>query len=385
MNPIQAVTHENPYPYYASLRTGPPLLRDAELGLWIASSAEAVAEVLASPDFLVRPRNEHTPRAITGTAAGDVFARLVRMNDGASHWRWKQVLTHALAGIDAALAARTAAQIAKREWRDGIETWNDWIYRVPLCSVAALLGFAEDDQRRVAGLARSFVACLSPLSEKKELASASEAADALRLMLAAMLDGPISIPGGLLDAVVREAKQAGCDDRDALIANLVGLFSQTCDATAGWTGNCMAVLMSQPEALQSLLLRPALLDAFVDEVGRFDPAVQNTRRFAARRLRFGSAVLEEGECVLVVLAAANRDPCANVDPDAFLIERRDRKSFGFGHGVHRCPGQALARAMTAGAVQGFLRAAPPCEDRARWAYRKSANSRIPMFQDIEEN
>lgn len=382
MNPIQAVTHENPYPYYASLRAGAPLHRDAELGLWVASSAAAAAEVLASPDFLVRPRNEHTPRTIAGTAAGDVFARLVRMNDGEAHWRWKQVLYRALAGIDPAEAGHTAARIAKREWRDGIGEWNDWIYRVPLCSVAALLGFAEDDQRRVAGLARSFVACLSPLSEKKELASASDAADALRLMFAAILDRPI---GGLLDAVVRESRQAGCEDHEALIANLVGLLSQTCDATAGWTGNCIATLMSHPAALQSLLLRPALLEAFVDEVGRFDPAVQNTRRFAARRMRFGRVMLEEGECVLVLLAAANRDPCANVDPDAFLIERTDRNSFGFGHGVHRCPGQALARAMTAGAVQGFLLAAPPCEGKVRWTYRKSVNSRIPMFQDIEDN
>lgn len=41
-DPIAAVTHPNPYPYYADLAVRAPLAWDATLGLWVAASAEAV-------------------------------------------------------------------------------------------------------------------------------------------------------------------------------------------------------------------------------------------------------------------------------------------------------------------------------------------------------
>lgn len=36
-DPLQAVTHADPYPYYAALARDRPLYRDARLGLWVAS------------------------------------------------------------------------------------------------------------------------------------------------------------------------------------------------------------------------------------------------------------------------------------------------------------------------------------------------------------
>src|SRR5262245_35711036 len=81
-DPMHAVTHPDPYPYYADLVARCPLHRDDALGLWVASSAEAVMAVLTSERCRVRPPAEPVPAALAGSAAGDVFGRLVRMNDG---------------------------------------------------------------------------------------------------------------------------------------------------------------------------------------------------------------------------------------------------------------------------------------------------------------
>ncbi|BBN54355.1 hypothetical protein TRE132_24800 [Pseudomonas chlororaphis subsp. aurantiaca] len=82
MDPITAVTHADPYPYYASLRTRSGLAFDPRLGMWLASSAAAVAAVLAHPECRVRPAHEPVPRGIADGAAGTVFGQLMRMNDG---------------------------------------------------------------------------------------------------------------------------------------------------------------------------------------------------------------------------------------------------------------------------------------------------------------
>ena len=45
-DPIAAVTHHDPYPYYAHLVSERAFHRDDSLGLWVATSAQAVTAVL---------------------------------------------------------------------------------------------------------------------------------------------------------------------------------------------------------------------------------------------------------------------------------------------------------------------------------------------------
>src|SRR5213593_1263292 len=81
-DPIAAVTHADPYPYYAELVAARPFHRDEALGLWIAASAAAVRAVLTSGLCRVRPAPEPVPRSLVGSPAADVFRLLVRMTDG---------------------------------------------------------------------------------------------------------------------------------------------------------------------------------------------------------------------------------------------------------------------------------------------------------------
>src|SRR5262245_7010653 len=97
-DPIAAVTHPDPYPYYADLVARAPLVRDERLGLWVAASAVAVASVLTSPRCRVRPTAEPVPAALAGSRAGDVFGRLVRREAGETHATPSAAAACALAG-----------------------------------------------------------------------------------------------------------------------------------------------------------------------------------------------------------------------------------------------------------------------------------------------
>ncbi|HET6828808.1 MAG TPA: cytochrome P450, partial [Ramlibacter sp.] len=84
---VQAATHPDPYPWYRSLRETQPLAYDPSVKLWVAADARTVLEALAHPQLRVRPPAEPVPAALVGSPAGEVFARLVRMNDGEFHGR----------------------------------------------------------------------------------------------------------------------------------------------------------------------------------------------------------------------------------------------------------------------------------------------------------
>ena len=126
----------------------------------------------------------------------------------------------------------------------------------------------------------------------------------------------------------------------------------------------------------------AALDAFVAEVGRFDSPVQNTRRFVASRTTIEGVSVEAGDAILVVLAAANRDPAVHRDPQRFIPGR----AAGPGrlrHGAAWLPGERIARAVTSGAFGAWLRAGGvPPHDGLAWDYRASTNVRMPKFDAV---
>ena len=363
MTPLQAATHADPYPYYASLRRHDGLLFDADLGLWIASRATTVEAVLAHPDCRVRPLHEPVPAAIAQRAAGQVFAQLMRMNEGVAHRCPRAAVEPALAGVSAPQVA-AAVQLLSGD----ATQLDDWMFRVPVSVIAHLLGIPGEQLKRVAELTREFVACLSPLSDEAQLRNADLGASQLRKMFSDVLEETALL------AAIRSGEWVGAD---VLNANLIGLLSQTCEATAGLIGNTLVTLARRPDLLEQVQRTPTLAMALVEEVARYDAPVQNTRRFVAQRCTIGGQVLEVGATILVLLASANRDSAANPDPDRFLLERPQRRTFSFGVGRHQCPGQQLALTLASQVILALLQRQPVLP--VPFSYWPSLNGRIPRF------
>jgi cytochrome P450 len=336
VDPVAAVTHPAPYAYYRRLAQQPVLTRDARLPLWIAAHPELIAAVMGHPDCLVRPVHEPVPAAITcgSGAAGAVFGELARMNDGERHAQRRAIVDAILASIDTGAAAQRARDVAALLLRDGVADagrLNAFVLQAPVCTMASLLGFTDADLPRIALWTSQFVACLSPLSGAEQIAAAHTAAQSLLADLR-------SLPG------------ASAINDDARMANLLGLLSQTCEATAGLLGNCIVALLRGAAA--------APLEQLVQATLRDDPPIHNTRRFAARDLGINGVTVRQGETILLILAAQAGE-------------------HGFGLGRHRCPGSRLAAIIAEQALTTLLarHTLPPVS----WHYRPSVNARLPQF------
>lgn len=378
MTPFEAATHIDPYGYYARIRHQRGLSFDANLGLWVASGACVIEAILEHPDCLVRPLHEPIPAAIAQGAAGDIFGRLMRMNEGTQHQCPRRVIEPTLALMGTENIADIVAQ--------GVETLdvsgdnpNEWMFRLPVSVMATLIGFTSSQLQEVAQLTRDFVACLSPLSDEAQLSRAHCGAARLSQMFGELLSHDDK-GSGVLGRLYRDYEASAWKDDDALVANMIGLFSQTCEATAGLIGNTLIALQRNPDLFEDMQATPTLVAEWVAEVARYDSPVQNTRRFVAKRCTIDGSVLEAGDAILLLLAAANRDPCANPDPDSFLLKRTQRRTFSFGSGRHQCPGQQLALAIASEVVFAFLQRQPASSAGAyRWSYLPSLNGRIPQF------
>jgi cytochrome P450 len=318
---------------------------DAGRGLWIAAGTALMEEVLGHPVLRVRPLAEPVPAAIAGGSAGEVFGALVRMNEGERHAAPKLALQRALAfAASGNVAQQRARAIAAGLLAEDREI-GAWVFEAPVSTVASLLGFADTQLPAVARWMGDFVVCLSPLSSAAQIEQAHAAS--LRL-LAAMRELLQAAPeGSLAAAVAQEAAAAGWQNDHAILANLVGLLSQTYEATAGLLGNSLIAFQRGADGTDA--------NALVAQVMQTDPPIVNTRRFAAERCVVGGVTVEAGQAILVMLGAAKR---------------------GFGHGRHACPGQQLAQQIAAGCIEA-LRSKPL--PQLTWTYRASVNARIPEF------
>jgi cytochrome P450 len=136
------------------------------------------------------------------------------------------------------------------------------------------------------------------------------------------------------------------------------------ETTVNLIGNGMFALLTHPE--QRALLQASLdrgetapLESAVEELLRFDGPVEiATWRFATEPLTIGGQDIAPGDPVLVVLAAADRDPSRFPAPDTLDLARRDNPHIAFGLGIHYCVGAPLARLEAQYALSALLRRLP---------------------------
>jgi len=374
-DPLQAVGHPDPYPYYAQLRHM-PLYRDATLGLWVASDAATVGAILEHPACLVRPAGELVPTALCGMPLGDWFGRLVRMNDGAVHRRLKPAVLGALSGSSPlaakldVLAADCAARLLADGPSDDPALLDRLFRRLPADSMGRLLGLPVEVLAEQAEALGAVAAALAPGASLETVDRGTAAIVALQRHYAVLLD--CAAPDDLLAGL-----QQRLADREAVLANAIGFVWQAYDATAALLGLGWARLAEQPHWQDWLAVEPSRWQGWLAEVARCDAPIQNTRRFVADDCVIAGQALAAGDAILLVLAAANRDPALNAQADVFDPARATRRQFGFSHGPHACPGEPLALAIAAAGLRVLLTAGvAPARPTG---FRPSPNARLPLF------
>ncbi|MFJ9895926.1 cytochrome P450 [Streptomyces sp. NPDC091280] len=136
---------------------------------------------------------------------------------------------------------------------------------------------------------------------------------------------------------------------DATAAEAAGMLVQLLiaghETTASMLSLGVVALLRHPEQLAALRAEKNLVPGAVEELLRYLSIVHvGLRRIATEDVEIGGVTVRAGDGVVVALQAANRDPSAFADPDTLDVTRDAGQHLAFGHGLHHCLGQSLARA-----------------------------------------
>ena len=162
----------------------------------------------------------------------------------------------------------------------------------------------------------------------------------------------------LRDDLISRWVQAGWDDKHVLEETILVLAGGA-ETTRTVIGTMIRELALQPEQRALLLQRPELLGTTAtEEFIRFVTPVLNMRRTAAVDHELHGQAICAGDQLLLMYAAANRDPRAFQDPEHLDVTRPGNRHVAFGFGSHFCLGASLARLEIRVMFEELLRRIP---------------------------
>ncbi|MER6841509.1 cytochrome P450 family protein [Streptomyces platensis] len=167
----------------------------------------------------------------------------------------------------------------------------------------------------------------------------------------------------------RDAGQLGQEELDSMVFQLLVAGQEP---VTNQITTALVTLLRHPAQLTALAARPELLPHAVEELLRHDSAFElTTWRFFAEDTELYGTRIPAGDSVIVSLSAANRDDRQFPDADALHFDRTPNPHLAFGHGIHFCPGAALARIELQVALGTLLRRLPELrlavpEDQLAW-------------------
>jgi cytochrome P450 len=98
-----------------------------------------------------------------------------------------------------------------------------------------------------------------------------------------------------------------------------------------------------PDERAKVLADPTRWPNAVEELLRYVSPVQGLARTTTRDVTLHGTVVPAGDQVLLLYGSANHDPTSFPEPDVLDFDREVKYHWTFGHGIHYCLGNAVAR------------------------------------------
>ncbi|MFC6063312.1 cytochrome P450 [Streptomyces ochraceiscleroticus] len=144
------------------------------------------------------------------------------------------------------------------------------------------------------------------------------------------------------DDVLSDLTDSDLTDEELRGISLI-LLAAGLDTTANMLALGTFALLQNPAQLAALRADPGLTDQAVEELLRYLSVAKTFMRTALEDVELGGQTIKAGAPVILSYHTANRDPERFTDPHVLDLKRQDGGHLAFGHGIHQCLGQQLAR------------------------------------------
>ncbi|NUT47125.1 MAG: cytochrome P450 [Saccharothrix sp.] len=330
---------------------------------WIVTSHELARTLLGDPRF---SSDRFRSRRVLAKLPQPVRARLTDKKaraggfitmDPPEHTRYRKLLTGQFTvrrmrllepRIERIVTDHLDAMIAAGPGADLVQAFA---LPVPSLVICELLGVEYGDRREFQERTGKLLKLDMPVDEVMRIA------DELRRFMRGLVESKRRTPTDDILSGLIQADPTLTDDELIGIANLLLVAGH--ETTANMLALGTFALLEHPEQLAALREDPALVGGAVEELLRYLSIVHlGVVRTTLEEVEIAGKVVPADSTVLISVPAANRDPYQYPNPEVLDVTRPRGPHLAFGHGVHQCLGQQLARVEMTVGFTGLLRRLP---------------------------
>ncbi|MEU8955683.1 cytochrome P450 [Streptomyces sp. NPDC048518] len=375
-DPLSPQMLADPYPLYAQLREKQPIFWHEQMQSWVVTHYRDCREVLRNNELFARDRRR------VGQAVPE-FQQSVQTLDPPTQKPLRGLFVNTLRNQDTeAIGQRARQHVTRILEREQGKPSFDWMREVAapvsLRLTADLMGVVEPELTPYVGVSEA----LAHRMDAGLDASVITPGDAARKKFNALVDSWFDTQDypGALRKIRDEADRAKVPEH--YVRNTTAVtFNASFGTLYATAGNVALTLLQHPEVLDEFQ-DDSLVAPGVHELIRFDGPAQGTSRFAMRQTIIQGQVIEAGQTVLTLTAAANRDPEQFETPDAIVLDRRPNQHLGFGWGPHACLGQLFGEIAVGALVRGLLDVPRPLRLAGEPIRRRTATVRSLSYLPV---
>ena len=378
----------HPYPIYRQLREhGPLQLPDSNLVVF--SSFADCDEVLRHPSSCSdRLNSTAAQQAIAaGQEARPFGTPGFLFLDPPDHTRLRKLVSKAFSpkvvrGLEPDIATLVDGLLDKVGAEGRLEIIADLAYPLPVAVICRLLGVPIEDEPKFSWASALLAQGLDPFiaftGQPQGFEERLEAGLWLRGYLRDLLRLRRADPGEDLMSGLIAVEEAGDQlTEEEIVATCNLLLIAGHETTVNLIANGALALLRHPEHWVALGQDSSRASAIIEETLRYDPPVQLVSRVAGEDMSIGEQGVRvpKGDTMLLLLAAAHRDPAVIERPDEFNPTRDSVRHLAFGLGPHFCLGAPLARLEATVALSALTKRFPNARLAKEPAYKPNVTLR----------
>ena len=376
----------HPYPIYRQLRErGPLQLPDSNL--MVFSSFADCDEVLRHPSSCSdRLKSTVAQQAIAaGQEARPFGTPGFLFLDPPDHTRLRKLVSKAFSpkvvrALETDITALVDALLDAVATAGRFEVIADLAYPLPVAVICRLLGVPIEDEPKFSWASALLAQGLDPFiaftGQPQGFEERMEAGLWLRGYLRDLLWQRRADPGEDLMSGLIAVEEAGDQlTEDEIVATCNLLLVAGHETTVNLIANAVLAMLRHPEHWAALGRDSSRAPAIVEETLRYDPPVQLVGRIAGEDMSIGGVDVPRGENMMLLLAAAHRDPAVTERPDEFDPTRAAIRHLAFGLGPHFCLGAPLARLEANVALSAVTQRFPNARLETEPAYKPNVTLR----------
>lgn len=189
--------------------------------------------------------------------------------------------------------------------------------------------------------------------------------------------------GDVIDALFECTVQDRPLSEDERLRIVLMLIAAGLDTTAHALSTMMLAFARNPELHRRLDADHKLIPRAVEELLRWEPPAGALVRTAIDDVVVDGQQIAAGDRILLLVAAANRDPEEYDHPDEIDVDRANVRHLSFGYAAHYCLGVHLARLELRVALEVLLRRLKDLRVLDEEIEYESGTSRGPVRLDLQ--